>query len=111
MEKCANLNVLLATFQDLCVWVCFLAGQVAGMREKRFFASCVAKVLVIGKIGDEEGPIFESSQRFLWPEVDLDGQILDHSGTNGDVLIEGGDVGVGMDVDADAEADFEMDET
>jgi hypothetical protein len=61
-------NVLMATFQDLMVWVMFVGGSVAAPREKMVLAQLVSRVLLVNKCESEEG-ILEASQRFLWPEV------------------------------------------
>jgi hypothetical protein len=61
-------NVLLATFQDLMVWVMFVGGSVAVPREKTVLAKLVSRVLLVNKCESEEG-VLEASQRFLWPEV------------------------------------------
>lgn len=69
LEKCPYQNVLLATFQDLLVWVMFLGGSVAGPREKSYLARMVSKILLVNKI-EQEKDIITASHRFLWPEVE-----------------------------------------
>jgi hypothetical protein len=92
----STLNMLLATFPDLMIWVMFLAGSVAGeQRQKIWFAGCVARVLAVrersmgvgaGRRGDggglggqslpawlsevaeERSEVQRAATRFLWPE-------------------------------------------
>lgn len=92
----STLNILLATFPDLMIWVMFLAGSVAGeQRQKVWFAGCVARILAVrersmsvgGKRGEDEGglrgqtlpagliqeveersEVQRAATRFLWPE-------------------------------------------
>jgi hypothetical protein len=67
LEASPDLNVLLATFQDLLLWQMFICGRVADSRDRPFFASQASKILMIRKIGDE-GEILIASEGFLWPE-------------------------------------------
>jgi hypothetical protein len=77
-------NVLLATFQDLMVWVMFVGGSVAAPREKIYLARLVSRILLVNR-WEEERDILSASQRFLWPEV-CEGEGLAGGG--------GGEVGI-----------------
>lgn len=68
MEKCLNLNVLLATFKDLMLWIIFLGGRVSDVSYKPFFAQQAAKILLVINITEDQADILQASQRFLWPE-------------------------------------------
>lgn len=67
LEKRGDLNVLLATFQDLFLWQMFLCGKVADARDKAFFARQVTRILLVRKISAEVD-ILAASDSFLWPE-------------------------------------------
>ena len=67
LETCAELNVLLATFPDLLLWVMFLCGRAAGSRDKPFLAQQVTKILMVRKLEDEK-EIISVADAFLWPE-------------------------------------------
>lgn len=67
MERASDLNVLLATFPDLMLWILFLGGQVAETERKPFFARQASKILLMKKI-ENQGDILKASQGFLWPE-------------------------------------------
>ncbi|KAL3422887.1 hypothetical protein PVAG01_04634 [Phlyctema vagabunda] len=67
LEKSGDLNVLLATFQDLFLWQMFLCGKVANSRDKQFFARQVTRILMIRRLEREED-ILPASESFLWPE-------------------------------------------
>lgn len=54
LEGCGDLNVLLATFQDLLLWQMFICGQVADARDKPFFARQATKILMIRKIENQK---------------------------------------------------------
>lgn len=62
-----DLNMLLATFQDLLLWQMFICGQVADPRDRPFFASQASKILMIRKIETSDA-ILMASEGFLWPE-------------------------------------------
>lgn len=68
MEKCLNLDVLLATFKDLMLWIIFLSGRASDVRHKPFFARQAAKILLIINMTEDQADILQASQRFLWPE-------------------------------------------
>lgn len=67
LEISPDLNVLLATFQDLLLWQMFICGRVADSRDRPFFASQASKILMIRKI-EAEDEILLASEGFLWPE-------------------------------------------
>ena len=67
LESSPDLNVLLATFQDLLLWQMFVCGRVADSRDRPFFASQASKILMIRKIEGEDD-ILTASDGFLWPE-------------------------------------------
>ncbi|KAH8663580.1 hypothetical protein BGZ60DRAFT_70815 [Tricladium varicosporioides] len=67
LETCAELNVLLATFQDLLLWQMFICGRVADKRDKPWFASQATKILLIRKL-ENAGDILKAADEFLWPE-------------------------------------------
>jgi hypothetical protein len=67
LEIAPDLNVLLATFQDLLLWQMFICGRVADSRDRPFFASQASKILMIRKIEAEDG-ILLAAEGFLWPE-------------------------------------------
>jgi hypothetical protein len=67
LEGCGDLNVLLATFQDLLLWQMFICGQVADARDKPFFARQATKILMIRKI-ENQTDILSAAGGFLWPE-------------------------------------------
>jgi hypothetical protein len=67
LEACPDLNVLLATFQDLVLWQMFICGRVADSRVRPFFANQASKILMIRKM-ENESEIIVASEGFLWPE-------------------------------------------
>jgi hypothetical protein len=67
LESCSDLNVLLATFNDLFLWQMFVCGRIADDRDKRFFSSHATKILIIRKLEDVED-ILHAAEAFLWPE-------------------------------------------
>jgi hypothetical protein len=67
MERAPNLNVLLATFPELMLWILFLGGQVAETARKPYFARQASMILLMKRIEDQQG-ILKASQDFLWPE-------------------------------------------
>jgi len=67
LEGCGDLNVLLATFQDLLLWQMFICGQVADARDKPFFARQATKILMIRKI-ESQKDILSAAGGFIWPE-------------------------------------------
>jgi hypothetical protein len=67
MERAQNLNVILATFPELMLWILFLGGQVAETQRKPFFARQASKILLMKRIEDQNN-ILRASQYFLWPE-------------------------------------------
>ncbi|TVY42770.1 hypothetical protein LOCC1_G006827 [Lachnellula occidentalis] len=67
LESQMELNVLLATFNDLFLWEMFVCGRVADGRDKTFFASKATKILIIRKLEHQEG-ILDAAEAFLWPE-------------------------------------------
>ena len=67
MERAPNLNVLLATFPELMLWILFLGGQVAETARKPYFARQASKILLMKRIENQQD-ILKASQRFLWPE-------------------------------------------
>lgn len=67
LEACSDLNVLLATFQDLMLWQMFICGRIADARDRPFFASQASKILMIQKT-ENESDIIVASEGFLWPE-------------------------------------------
>lgn len=67
LEASPDLNVLLATFQDLLLWQMFVCGRVADSRDRPFFASQASKILIIRKM-ESENEIIVASEGFLWPE-------------------------------------------
>lgn len=83
LESTNDLNVLLATFQDLCLWVLFMCGRVADPRDRPFFAHQATKILVIRKI-ERRNEILSAADGFLWPERGVEspvtpGQVSDMS--------------------------------
>ncbi|KAL5326513.1 hypothetical protein ACEPPN_004199 [Leptodophora sp. 'Broadleaf-Isolate-01'] len=71
LESCPDLNVLLATFQDLLLWQMFLCGRVADYRDRPFFAQQATKILIVRKT-ESSGEILAASKEFLWPERQLE---------------------------------------
>jgi hypothetical protein len=67
MERAPNLNVLLATFPELMLWILFLGGKVAETARKPYFARQASMILLMKRIEDQQG-ILKASQDFLWPE-------------------------------------------
>ena len=67
LEESQDLNVLLATFHDLMLWVMFICGRVADARDRPFFASQATKLLLIQKV-EKPVDIIIASEGFLWPE-------------------------------------------
>lgn len=67
LEASPDLNVLLATFQDLLLWQMFICGRVADARDRPFFASNASKILMIRKVENED-EIIVASEGFIWPE-------------------------------------------
>jgi len=67
-----ELNVLLATFNDLFLWEMFVCGRVADGRNKTFFASKATKILISRKLEHQEG-ILSAAEAFLWPERHVSG--------------------------------------
>ncbi|KAG4431942.1 hypothetical protein IFR05_012587 [Cadophora sp. M221] len=67
LESCPDLNVLLATFQDLLLWQMFLCGRVADSRDRPFFAQQATKILIVRKT-ESSSEIMAASKEFLWPE-------------------------------------------
>ncbi|KAK0124635.1 hypothetical protein ONS95_009582 [Cadophora gregata] len=67
LEACPDLNVLLATFQDLLLWQMFLCGRVADSRDRPFFAQQATKILIVRKTENSD-EILAASKEFLWPE-------------------------------------------
>ncbi|KAH6681710.1 hypothetical protein B0J14DRAFT_648123 [Halenospora varia] len=67
LETCPELNVLLATFQDLLLWQMFICGRVADERDRPWFASQATKILLIRKLENAEN-ILKAADGFLWPE-------------------------------------------
>jgi len=67
MERAQDLNVVLATFPELMLWVLFLAGQASEVERRPFFARQASKILIMMKI-EKEDEIVRASQDFLWPE-------------------------------------------
>ncbi|KUJ13029.1 uncharacterized protein LY89DRAFT_785555 [Mollisia scopiformis] len=67
LEACQDLNVLLATFQDLLLWQMFICGRVADFRDRPFFVQQATKILMIRKIENPE-EIMAVTTAFLWPE-------------------------------------------
>lgn len=67
LEASPDLNVLLATFQDLLLWQMFICGRVADARDRPFFASNASKILMIRKV-ESEDEIIVASEGFIWPE-------------------------------------------
>lgn len=67
LEATPDLNVLLATFQDLMLWQMFICGRIADSRDRPFFASQASKILMIRKT-ETESEIIVASEGFLWPE-------------------------------------------
>jgi hypothetical protein len=67
LETCPDLNILLATFQDLLLWVMFICGRVADYRDRPFFAQQATKILLMRKIEDPSG-IMAAATSFIWPE-------------------------------------------
>ena len=67
LEASPDLNVLLATFQDLLLWQMFICGRVADARDRPFFANNASKILMIRKV-ESEDEIIVASEGFIWPE-------------------------------------------
>ncbi len=67
LEGCSELNILLATFQDLMLWEMFLCGEVADFRERPFFARQATRILMIRKL-ETKSEIVCAAQEFIWPE-------------------------------------------
>ncbi|RDL39320.1 Uncharacterized protein BP5553_03660 [Venustampulla echinocandica] len=67
LESCSELNVLLATFQDLLLWQMFVCGRVADERDRPFFASQATKILLVRKLENAD-EILVAAQEFIWPE-------------------------------------------
>jgi hypothetical protein len=67
LEACNDLNVLLATFQDLFLWQMFICGRVADARDRTFFAQQATKILLIRKTENQD-EILVAAEGFLWPE-------------------------------------------
>jgi hypothetical protein len=67
LEESPDLNVLLATFHDLMLWIMFICGRVADTRDRPFFASNATKLLLVQKVEDPV-EIVVHSEGFLWPE-------------------------------------------
>lgn len=67
LEECPDLNILLATFQDLLLWIMFICGRVADFRDRPFFAQQATKILLMRKIEDPAG-IMAAAASFIWPE-------------------------------------------
>ena len=67
LEACPELNVLLATFQDLLLWQMFLCGRVADSRDRPFFAQQATKILIVRK-QESSDEIVAASKEFLWPD-------------------------------------------
>ncbi|KAL2074900.1 hypothetical protein VTL71DRAFT_8680 [Oculimacula yallundae] len=67
LESCGELNILLATFQDLLLWQMFLCGRVADPRDRPFFAQQATKILIVRRTESPDG-IIAASKEFLWPE-------------------------------------------
>jgi hypothetical protein len=70
LEGSSDLNVLLATFQDLLLWQMFICGRVADPRDRPFFVSQASKILLIRKLENVDD-IIVSSEGFLWPEREV----------------------------------------
>ena len=70
LESRHDLNVLLATFQDLFLWQMFVVGRVADARDRAFFAQQATKILLIRKIDNQE-EILGAAEGFLWPEREV----------------------------------------
>jgi hypothetical protein len=67
LESCSDLNVLLATFNDLFLWEMFVCGRIADDTDKAFFASKATKILMIRKLEQQED-ILVAAEAFLWLE-------------------------------------------
>jgi hypothetical protein len=67
LEESQDLNVLLATFRDLMLWIMFICGRVADARDRPFFASQATKLLLIQKV-EKPVDVIIASEGFLWPE-------------------------------------------
>jgi hypothetical protein len=67
LEESQDLNVLLATFCDLMLWIMFICGRVADARDRPFFASQATKLLLVQKV-EKPIDIIVASESFLWPE-------------------------------------------
>lgn len=67
LETSPDVNVLLATFQDLLLWQMFICGRVADARDRPFFAKEATKILMVRKLEDQTD-IVAASEGFLWPE-------------------------------------------
>lgn len=67
LEHSTDLNVFLATFQDLLLWQMFLCGGVANSRDRLFFAQQATKILMVRKT-ENPNEIMAASGEFLWPE-------------------------------------------
>jgi hypothetical protein len=81
LEACPDLNVLLATFQDLLLWQMFICGRVADSRDRPFFAQQATKILMVRKL-ENKTSILVAAEGFLWPErlVDLGSGSSSNSG-------------------------------
>jgi hypothetical protein len=67
LETSGDLNMLLATFQDLLLWQMFICGRIAHDRERPFFVQNATKILMVRKLEDAND-ILAAVDRFLWPE-------------------------------------------
>jgi len=67
LEACPDLNVLLATFQDLLLWQMFICGRVADSRDRSFFAQQATKILMVRKL-ENKTSILVAAEGLLWPE-------------------------------------------
>jgi len=67
LETSSDVNVLLATFQDLLLWQMFICGRVADARDRPFFAQQATKILMVRKLEDQTDIVI-ASEGFLWPE-------------------------------------------
>ncbi|KAF4627722.1 hypothetical protein G7Y89_g10432 [Cudoniella acicularis] len=92
LESCPELNVLLATFQDLLLWEMFICGRVADDRDRPFFASQATKILLIRRVEDAN-EILKAAEGFIWPER----QVQPSSSSNSEDSLSGSESGA-MDV-------------
>lgn len=67
LDGSPDLDVLLATFQDLLLWQMFICGRVADPRDKPFFAHQAARILMVRKL-EHDNAILTAAEGFLWPE-------------------------------------------